>query len=122
MHGLIWRIRRASIVEEIEPPHFVGTIARAGPGPDAAVIDHLVDALRTMRGGTPRASHFARRFFTVHAGHRLEEAAWRRGIAGVIARDPQPVHLAADFDLGLANDRYVVFRRACSDAGVAAAK
>ena len=38
----------------------------------------------------------------------------------VITRDPQPVHLAADFDLVLADHRHIVLGRAGDDAGVAA--
>ena len=41
----------------------------------------------------------------MHARHRLEEAARIFEVAGVIAIDPQPVHLAAARDLILADDR-----------------
>src|SRR4051812_40420764 len=73
-----------------------------------------------MHGGVNRTSHLAGRLFAMHAGHRLEEARWIVELAGEIAIDTQPLHLAAPPDLILADDRDIVFRIAGSDTGIAA--
>src|SRR3954449_11030664 len=73
-----------------------------------------------MHGGVNRASHLARRLFAMHAGHRLEEALRIVKLAGEIAIDTQPLHLAATRDLILADDSDIVFRIAGSDTGIAA--
>src|SRR4051794_19775091 len=117
---LLRRFRWVAIVIEIEAPHLVRTIARAGSGADAPVIDHLVDAFRTMRRGMNRASHLAWLVLTVHAWHRLKEASRRLVLACLITCDPQPVHLAADLDLSLTDHRHFVLCGASYDAGVAA--
>ena len=122
--GILGRVQRRilgrAIVEEIEAPHLVGTEAGAGPRPDAPVIDHLIDAFGTVGSGMHRTPHLAGRLLAMHARHRLEEAARRLDVALVVARNPQPVHLAAGLDLLLADDGHVVFRGAGHHAGIAA--
>ncbi len=106
-------------------PHLVGAVARAGAGSDAAVIDHEVQALVVMQRRLDRAAHFAGRLLAMHAGNGLE---MRVGVvepgaglqARVIAVDAQPMHLAADRHLLLADHRNVVLGLARHDAGVAA--
>src|SRR4051794_18577883 len=73
-----------------------------------------------MHGGVNRTSHLAGRLFAMHARHRLEEALRIVELAGEIAIDAQPVHLAAPRDLILADDGDIVFRIAGSDTGIAA--
>src|SRR3954465_3633048 len=73
-----------------------------------------------MHRGVNRTSHLAGRLFAVHAGHRLEEALRIVELAGEIAIDAQPLHLAAPRDLILAHDGDIVFRIAGSDTGIAA--
>jgi hypothetical protein len=55
----------------------------------------------------------------MHAGRRLEIEARIVGRAGVVAVDPQPLHLAPHGDLLLAHHRDVVLGRAGRDAGIA---
>src|SRR3954468_20659956 len=92
-----------AIVVEIEAANLVRAKAGAGSRPDTAVINHLVDTLGTVGRGVYRTPHLARRLLAMHAGHRLEEAARRFDFAIVVARDPQPVHFAADSHLLLAH-------------------
>src|SRR5207245_3427857 len=90
--------------QEIEAPHLVravvGTVARA----DAAVIDHIVEAVTAVHGGRYRADELAGCVFAVHARHRLHVSLQRLGplwIAPVIAVQAQPVHFAAAPHFGL---------------------
>src|SRR5262249_3886496 len=62
----------------------------------------------------------ARRALAVHAGHRLMVHGWVVRLAFEIAVDANPVHLAADDDLGLSHHWDVVLGLACSNTGVAA--
>src|SRR6185295_1428660 len=108
------------IVVPVEPSHLVRAVAGTGTGADAAVIDLLVDAFRAVHGGVDRAPHLAGRFLAMHARDRLEIAARILDIAGVVAVDAQPQHLAADFDLLLADDQHIVLDVAGRDASIAA--
>src|SRR5262249_33166425 len=88
---------------------------------DAAVVDHVVEAIGAVHRGLDRANVFARRILAVHARHRLEVILFRllRWAANV-AIDPQPVHLPPEAHLLLADDGNVVFRLAGDHAGLAA--
>src|SRR5205823_3951294 len=71
-----------------------------------------------------RADQLAGGGLAVHAGDRLEVRAGLCGVAGVVAVDADPVHLAPGDDLHLADDRDVVLGLAgdrasgAADAGV----
>ena len=67
-----------------------------------------------------RANLLARGVLAVLAGHRLEVRARRGQIAFEIGVDAQPLHVAADLHLVLADDGDVVLRVAAHDAGIAA--
>ena len=108
------------IQQEVEPPHLVGAVVRAVARADAAVVDHVVQAFVAVRRGRHRAHHLARRRLALLARHRLVIGVGGVEIAGVVAVDAQPVHLAAVEDLALADHRHVVLGLAGDHAGVAA--
>src|SRR5207302_8351081 len=95
----------------------VGAEARA----DAALVDHVVEAVGAVDGGRRRADVFARRLFAVHAGQGLEvELARALGRSFDVAVYTQPMHLAAAADLIFADHRDVVLGLARDDTGAAA--
>ena len=116
------RLRRVPILiqQEVEPAHLVRAVVRAVARADAAVVDHVVQAFVVVDGRGHRADHLARRVLALLAGHRLVIGVGVLEVAGVVAVDPQPVHLAAVEDLLLADHRNVVLGLAGDDAGVAA--
>src|SRR6185369_1243919 len=76
--------RRAELfrpVVEVEPAHLVGTVVRAVLRPDAAVVDHVVQAFRAVHGRADRTDQLARRVLAVHARDRLEGVLRVRGVA-----------------------------------------
>ena len=115
------RVVQSVVLEEVEAPHLVRAVVRAVPRADAAVVDHLVQALGAVRrspppGRPPRRAR-SRSACTAPAGSSVS------GLSSspcVVAVDAQPVHLAAAQHLVLADDRDVVLRLAGDDAGVAA--
>ena len=68
------------VLEEIETAHFVGTVVRAIARADAAVVNHVVEAIVAVDRRRHRADQFARGVFAVHARHGLESTSrdWRR--------------------------------------------
>ena len=108
------------VVEEVEAPDLVGAVVRAVAGADAPVVDHHVQALAVVHGGRDRAHLLARRVLALHAGHRLEHRPRLRRLAGEVAVDPEPGHLAAAAHLVAADDRHVVLALARHRARVAA--
>ena len=108
------------IEKEVEPADLVRAIVGAVPGADAAVVDHGVDAFRRVHGRPHGTDLLARGVFTMLAGHRLEVGAGRGQVALEVGVDPEPLHVAPDLDLLLADDGDVVLRVAGDDAGVAA--
>src|SRR5438094_4639488 len=106
--------------QEIEAPYLVGAVVGAIPRADAAVVDHFVEALGTMHGGSYRADQLTRRVFAVHARHdfvvhlRVGEAAF------VIRIHTNPVHLTPVIHLLFADHRDIVFSLAGYHAGIAA--
>ena len=71
---------KVGVLEEVEAAHFVRAVVRAVPRADAAVVDHVVQALGAVDGRPDRADQFARRVLAVHARHRLEVGS--RGFRG----------------------------------------
>ena len=55
------------VVEEVEAADLVRAVVAAVAGADAAVVDHLVQALVAVDGGVHRADVLARRVLAVHA-------------------------------------------------------
>src|SRR4051794_33236993 len=53
--------RVGGVIEPVKPPHLVWAVARAGPRPDAAVVDHQVQPLGAVDRRMDRAAHLARR-------------------------------------------------------------
>src|SRR5262249_48787071 len=92
---------------------------RAVLGADAAVIDHVVQALVAVRRGLDGADDLAGRGLALLAWERLEVDARVLRRALEVAIDAQPLHLAAPLDLLLADDRDVVLGVAGDDARVA---
>ena len=113
-------MRVVVVLEEVETPHLVGAVVRAIAGADAAVVDHVVEALGAVHRGGDGADHLAGRLLALHAGHGLKMHRGLLRSAVEIAVDTNPVHLAPARDLVLADDGDVVFRLARHDAGVAA--
>src|SRR4029079_3037336 len=108
------------VVEEVEPPHLVRAVVAAVAGADAAVVDHLVDALVAVDGGVHRADVLARRGLAVLAGQRLDHQLGIGELALGVSSDAYPLHLATLAHVLLADGRDVVFRLAADDAGAAA--
>src|ERR1043165_1090429 len=107
--------------EEVEAPNLVRAVVRAVARADAAVVDHLVEALGAVHRGVDGADALARRVLAVHAGDGHEVDA--RGAfdrAAEVCVNPEPVHLARARDLLFADDGDVVLGLAGDDAGVAA--
>src|SRR3989442_587779 len=58
--------------QEIEAAHFVGTVVRAIACPDAAVIDHFVQAFGAVHGRADGTHLLAGRVLALHARHGLK--------------------------------------------------
>src|ERR1019366_8339453 len=97
------------VLEKIKAAHLVGTVVRAKPRADAAVIHLQIQSLRIVDRRFDRANGLA--------GHPLEVGARLLGRALVVAIDADPVHFAPAPHFGLADDRYVVLRLAGDRAG-----
>src|SRR5262249_50311107 len=88
---------------------------------DAALVDHVVESLRTVDGGLGRADVLAGRLLAVHARHRLEvELGGGLRRPGAVVVDAEPVHLPPPSYLLLAHHGDVVLRLAGDHAGAAA--
>ncbi len=107
-------------MKEVEVPHLVRAVVRAVPRADAAVVDHVVQALGAVGGGGDGADELARGVLALHARHRLVQCPRVAGIAFPVAVDPDPVQGVPARDLDLADGRDVVLRLASDDARVAA--
>src|SRR5205085_11490552 len=117
------------VIEEIEAPDLEGTVVRAIPGADAAVVGHDVQPVFAVNGRVYRANRFARRVFAVLAHHRfvhdlgvlriLALVLVEGLLARVIAVEPQPMHGPAVAHLEFAHDWNVVFALAGNNAGAA---
>ena len=114
------------VIEEIEAAGLIGAVVRAVAGADAAVVGHRVESVFGVDCGVDWADHFAGGRFAMDAGDRLRNECRIVGIEivvflrGEIAIHADPVHFAAAGDLILTDDRDVVLRLACDEAGVAA--
>src|ERR1035441_10372218 len=106
--------------QEVEAAHLVGAVVGAVSSAHAAVVDHGVEAFRRVHRCADRADLLARRILAVLAGHGLEVCAGRGKIAFKVCIDTQPLHVAADAYLLLADYGNVVLGVAADDAGVAA--
>ncbi|MFO1296576.1 MAG: hypothetical protein U1F25_08925 [Rubrivivax sp.] len=96
--GELQEVEAADLVRAV-----VGTEARA----DAAVVDLHVEALAVVhRRAHERPHQFARRLLAVHARQRLEDGV--ADLQGLVAVDADPVHLAPERHLRLADDGDVV--------------
>ena len=137
-----FQLRRVPILEaqEIEPAHFVGAVVRAIPRADAAVVNHVVQAFRTVHGrirpGRParkarfhtacmaRAGKMSRGLSSDADCIRMRSpVCLPRGadsVLGIVAIHADPVHFAAAHHLILTDDRNVVFRLAGHDTCAAA--
>src|SRR5215469_10871491 len=104
---------------EVEPPYFVRAVVRAVARAHAAVVDHVIQAFRTVVGGLHRADQLAGRVLALHAGHRLVVNLGIVEAAVVVAVDTQPVHGPAAAHLVFAHHGDIVFRLASHDAGAA---
>src|SRR6266446_2154396 len=93
------------VQQEIEAPNFVWTVIRAVSGTDTAVINHVVQALRTVNRGMHRAHRLAWRVFTMHTRHRHEIRPFRTIFVGttMIAVYAQPVHFTPALNLFFAH-------------------
>ena len=111
---------KIGILEKIKPAHFVRAIVGAIAGADAAVVNHVVQPLVAVAGGPHGANQFAGRVLAMHARDGLMVGLRIIRASFIIAVDAQPMHLPAAGHFGLADDRNIVFRLACDDAGVAA--
>src|SRR5262249_4021017 len=105
---------------EVEAPDLVRAVVRAVAGADAAVVDHVVEAVAAVHRRRHRADHLAGGVLALHARHRLEERPRVGGGAEAVTVDAQPVHLAAAAGLVRDDDGDVVLGLAGDDAGAAA--
>ena len=66
--------------EEIEAAHLIRAVIGAVTGADAAVVNHVIQAVAAVICGLHRADQFAGSVLALHAGHRLiVEARGYRG-------------------------------------------
>src|SRR5690606_29322644 len=101
--------------------HLVRAVVHAVPRADAAVVGHVVEALGAVRRRVDGAHVLAGRLLAVLAGDGLHrDLRVRRLVADEVAIEPDPVHLAAERDLHLADRGDVVLGLAGDDAGAAA--
>src|SRR5207248_4892665 len=105
--------------EEVKTPHLIRTVIQAISCPDAAVVNHHVDAFGRMRCSAHRAYWLAGGVLAVLAQHWLEESARIVEIAGEVGVDSQPLHVATDLHLLLADHGTVVLSLTCNHARVA---
>ena len=61
------------IVEPVEPSYLIGTVIIAVPGPDTAVVNHLVQSLAALVGGRNGTNIFTGRIVAMLAHNRLEQ-------------------------------------------------
>ncbi len=108
------------IIEEIEPANFVGTVVRAIPRSDTAVVGHGIEPLFVMNRGRYRADCLARGVFALLAGHRLNHDLRIVDVADEVSVVTNPVHFASVEDLFLADHRNIVFALAGDRTGSAA--
>src|SRR5262249_14434156 len=66
---------RLRVVEEVEATDFVRTVVGAVARSDAAVVRHVVEAFRRVRGGADRADALAGRVLALLAEHRHGDGA-----------------------------------------------
>ena len=119
-HHLV--LRRLPVLEqqEIEAPHFVGTVVGAIARAHAAVVDHVIQAFAAVNRRAHRADHFAGSVLALLARHRLEVSLGIVAVALEVGIDAKPVHVPSENRLLLAHDRNIVFRLAGDDAVIAA--
>src|SRR5690606_6612717 len=108
---------RVLVAEEVEAAHLVGAVVRAVARPDAAVVDHVVQAVGRVLRRPRRADDLARRVLALHARPRLEADP---ALLVAVLVDPEPEHEALPARLDRADRVDVVLRLAGDDAGVAA--
>ena len=118
--ALAYRIA-ALVIKEVESTHLVRAVVAAVARTDAAVVDHVVQAIHVMDGGCHRAHLLARCVLAVHARHRLHAVRIRLRCSATleVPVNTNPVHLATASHLILTNDRNVVLCLACHHAGTA---
>ena len=107
------------VVEEIKAPDFERTVVRAVPRSDAAVVCHLIQAVRAMRRRVDGTHDFAGSVITMLAKHGLMEHRWILQVSFIIPVNPHPMHVPARQHAFGSHYGDVVFRLACNDAGAA---
>src|ERR1700722_3380382 len=118
--ALVAKVVHIGIEQEVEPPHLIGAVVGAIARAHAAVVDHGVEAFGRVHRCADWADLLTGRVFAVLAHHGLEEAARRGQVALEVSVDAQPLHVAADANLLLADHGDVVLGVTAHDAGIAA--
>src|ERR1019366_2278389 len=108
-----------AVQEEIETPHFVGTVVGAVTRAHAPVVDHVVEAFGAVRSGLHGAHQFAGRVLAMHAGHRLVVDRRIALVALIIGIHANPVHGASAAHLVISHNGDIVFRLAGHHASAA---
>src|SRR5205807_1120756 len=72
--------REVRVLQKVEAADLVRTVVRAIARADAAVVDHVVQAVAAVDGGGDGTNQLTRRIFAVHARHRLKEERWMGGV------------------------------------------
>ena len=119
------RLRRvppvpAVVVVKVEPTYFVRAVVRTVASPDAAVVDHIVEALFAVYRRSNRTNLFTRCVLALNTGHGLTEGDRVVLISVEVAVKAHPVHLSSFEDLVLAHNGNDVLNVTGYDAGVAA--
>ena len=91
------------VVVPVEAPHLVWAVVGAIARANAAVVDLLVQALRTRGGGQDRADGLARGILAVLAHHGLMNTDRIFLRTAVITVNSDPMHDAASFNLVLSH-------------------
>src|ERR1019366_4306249 len=107
------------IKQEVEAPYLIRTVVGAVPSANAAVVDHGVEPLGRMHRGAHWANLLAGSVLAMLAIHRLKVRARRCQVAFKVRIDAQPLHVASDAHLLLADYGNVVLCVTAHDARVA---
>src|SRR5205807_6999072 len=97
-----------AVLEEVEVTDLVWAVVRAIARADTAIVDHVIQPLRAVNGGTHRTHQLTWSGLTLHARHELLQDPRIVACALEIGVDSQPQHVASAADLLFANHRNVV--------------
>jgi len=100
--------RRPLPVEPVEPSYLIGTVLGAKTGPDAPVVNLIVDPFYRMMRGKHRAYRFTRRIVAMLAQHGKKNNPVR-GLVMMVTLHLKPCHLPSVPDAVYSHNSDIVF-------------